>query len=149
MKRYELNVKINSDLKLLPIIEAINDEIIKLINTDEDKKFQLTMAIREAIINAIIHGNKRKINKLVNINYLINNKMIKVSVSDEGKGFDYKRLPNPTLPENILKPYGRGIFFIKSYMDKVKFSFKPEKGLTITMIKYLNKEEKNGFQVQI
>ncbi len=137
MKKYVLNIKINSDIKLLPLVEAINDKFIELINPSEDNRFQLSMAIREAVINAIIHGNKRKINKIVNINYLIRDKMLKVSVSDEGKGFDYKKLPNPTLPENILKPYGRGIFFIKSFMDRVSFSFKPKEGLTVTMIKYI------------
>jgi len=137
MKKYVLNIKISSDIKLLPLIEAVNDTFIELINPSENSKFQLSMAIREAVINAIVHGNKRKSNKTVNINYLIKDKMLKVAVSDEGEGFDYKKLPNPTLPENILKPYGRGIFFIKSFMDRVSFSFKPKVGLTITMIKYI------------
>lgn len=75
----------------------------------------------EAVNNAIIHGNKLDETKNVFVEYEINNGELLFSVKDEGNGFNYHNIPDPTLPENLEKPHGRGIFLISHLVDEVRF----------------------------
>ncbi|OGF67057.1 MAG: hypothetical protein A2Y62_10935 [Candidatus Fischerbacteria bacterium RBG_13_37_8] len=119
------------------MIESASVTVLQILKLDDDTKFKITMAIREAVINAIYHGNKNDVKKKVEISYVFDNKKLEIIVTDEGNGFNYKSLPNPTKKENLLKPFGRGIFFIRSFMDKVNFTHEADKGLTLRMIKNL------------
>ena len=131
-----LDIMMNSDTRFLQMIELASTTILQILNIDDDSKFKITMAIREAVINAIIHGNKNDSQKKVKVHYSLDSKRLKVRVTDQGKGFDFFKLPDPTANNNLLKPFGRGIFFIRSFMDDVKFHIQPGKGLTLIMTKY-------------
>ncbi len=99
----------------------------------------LMVAASEAINNAVMHGNKNDPSKRVYLDISYEDHNIMVEVQDEGKGFNPENLPNPLLPENLLKPSGRGIHIMKSLMDSVDFSFTPG-GTKITMqLKISNK----------
>ena len=74
----------------------------------------IMVAVIESVSNAIIHGNKQDENKQVDLELCVANKEISVEVTDEGIGYDYKNIPDPTLPENLEKPGGRGVFIMKS-----------------------------------
>ena len=136
MNSTSLKIVMSSDTRFLQMIEFTSATILQMLKADDDWKFKITMAIREAVINAIIHGNKNNIKKKVSVSYNFDSSKLEVIVSDQGNGFDFAKLPDPTNNENLLKPFGRGIFFIRSFMDKVLFTIQPGKGLTITMIKY-------------
>lgn len=99
--------------------------------------FGITVAIDEALKNAIEHGNRNDAMKKVSLNYSVSNDVLEVNIKDEGDGFDYNNLPEVVVDEDS----GRGLLLIKNFMDEVVFN---EKGNEITMRKYRNKGEKNA-----
>ncbi|MBK7106093.1 MAG: ATP-binding protein [Ignavibacteriae bacterium] len=116
--------KYKSDPELLPEIEKfILDTIQNEIKISDEKKNSIEISIAEAAANSIIHGNNSDPQKNIFVNLSINQKKIKISFKDEGNGFNPKKIPNPTIPENILKGSGRGLFIMKSLADDVKFNF--------------------------
>ena len=100
------------------------------MNFSKDQQDNLSIAVTEAVGNAIVHGNKKDINKKVHILFKLKKDQVDVRVKDEGKGFDPDTLDNPLNPENIMKENGRGIFILKALVDDVSFDFSPS-GTTI------------------
>jgi len=94
--------------------------------------FSIRLAIEEALTNSIKHGNKLNEDKKLDISWECSGKELKIIVSDEGEGFDPGDVSDPTLSENLDRPYGRGIMLIRSYMDDVSYN---SKGNTIIMVK--------------
>lgn len=111
-----------SDPANLSKVEGLVDQICESYNINEDYYGNILIAITEAVNNAIDHGNKRDVSKMVVIDYFDeNNTDIIFTIKDQGSGFDFDNLPDPTDPENIEKPNGRGIFLMKNLADKVLF----------------------------
>jgi serine/threonine-protein kinase RsbW len=104
----------------------------------EEAAFGIDMAVREALANAVIHGNKFDETKLVQINVKSSLEFFEVSVHDQGQGFNPDTISDPTKEENILKSSGRGIFFMRNFFDEVDWSIS-EGGTTVRMIKRLSK----------
>lgn len=94
---------------------------------------KMKIILTELFANAIYHGNKGDHSKKVTVGHVINKKKILVSIMDEGDGFDPKTIPDPTLPENLVKDCGRGLYIVQNYVDKVEFN---EKGNRVTVIKH-------------
>ncbi len=120
VKEKELHV-LPSTPQSIAHVEKIAHEICKRYNVPEDTFGNILIAVTEAVNNAVYHGNKTDKNKKVTIELFNQKNQLVFSIKDEGKGFDYKNLPNPTLPENIPKIGGRGIFIIHQLADKVEF----------------------------
>lgn len=114
-------LKIGSDLKYMPEVEGLIDEVCADFNLNEDHYGNILIAVTEAVNNAIIHGNQNEEDKKVRIEAFQQNKEVIFSIEDEGNGFDFNDLPDPTAPENIEKPDGRGIFLMKNLSDEVTF----------------------------
>lgn len=114
---------INSDIKNISEVEKLIDTVCEDLNISEDIYGNILIAVTEAVNNAIIHGNKNNIELNATIEVTQNNNKAEIvfTVSDEGKGFDFTNLPDPTAPENIEKPDGRGIFLMKNLSDNVEF----------------------------
>jgi serine/threonine-protein kinase RsbW len=93
------------------------------------------MSVRETVTNAIQHGNKLDQSKHVEIQYEVGPDRLTISVRDQGSGFRVSDLPNPLDPENLLKPSGRGIFYIRSFMDEVEFRPLSQGGMEVHMTK--------------
>lgn len=106
-------------------------------NTEEHN---LMVAASEAINNAVMHGNKNDAAKRVFVEIIYKDRNITLEIQDEGGGFNPDNLPDPLLPENLLKPSGRGIHIMKSLMDSVKFDF-TSKGTKITLQLKLGKKD--------
>ena len=104
------------------IVERLIDDIKTRHNISEDSFGNMLVAVTEAVTNAIYHGNKSDPKKYIEIKYQITGDKIKFYISDEGPGFDYYNLPDPTAPENLEKPSGRGIFLMKHLADQIIFS---------------------------
>lgn len=113
---------LQSDISEMERIEPFVEELQEWAGFGEEVYSKIVMALSEAVNNAIIHGNKKDADKTVSIEVQHTGQVLRISVSDEGEGFDPSRLPDPLKEENLLKTSGRGIYLIKQYADKVEFS---------------------------
>ena len=115
-----LNITSSSDN--IRLVERLVEDVCDVFNLNEDNYGNILIAVTEAVNNAIYHGNKGNPEKHIKIGFESGDKNIKFSVADEGKGFDYNNLPDPTDPLNLDKPNGRGVFLMKNLADKVEFN---------------------------
>src|SRR4029434_5392061 len=96
-------------------------------------------AVREAVANAIKHGNKLDVKKKVSATFELQGNELEIRISDEGQGFDPSAVSDPLNPQNLLKPSGRGIFYMRTFMDRVQYEFHPGGGTSLVMTKNLTK----------
>ena len=106
---------------------------IEASNYSTEEIFSVHLALEEAFINAVKHGNKMDSSKAVQIDYVIDPEKIEITMTDEGPGFDPRTVPDPRVGENIYRTEGRGLLLINSYMDEVNFN---ETGNCVHMVKY-------------
>ena len=115
--------------------QEAESQIMKVIadqGFSEEARFSIKLAMEEAVVNAIKHGNRFDANKKVTISFACNHKTFTISVKDEGRGFDPAGVPDPTRPENLTLPYGRGLMLMNAYMDRVEYS---DTGHEVTMVR--------------
>lgn len=103
------------------LVEKLVDEVCEELHVGADHYGNILIALTEAVNNAIHHGNKLDASKLTKIKFEKGDDELKFIIEDEGDGFDFDHLPDPTAPENIEKPNGRGIFLMKNLADKISF----------------------------
>jgi len=115
-------MQISSQPESINLVEKLIDEIKQEHDIHEECYGNMLVAVTEAVNNAIQHGNKYDPDKMVSINYEIDTDQISFTISDEGSGFDYMNLPDPTDPENLEKPTGRGVFLMKHLADQIIFA---------------------------
>lgn len=130
-----IRIQIPSLSENIRMIESFIDNSREKFNLNEDIYGNIMIAVTEAVNNAIKHGNKNESSKNVSISLSLEESLIKFKIEDEGKGFDYNSLPDPTAPENIEKPGGRGIFLMKHLSDEVEFK---EGGRVVELCFYIN-----------
>ena len=118
----EKSLQINSKIENLRKVEKLVDELSAEYNISSDIYGNILIAVLEAANNAILHGNKLNENKIVKIVLNIEDTLLKFKIEDEGIGFDYKNVPDPTAPENIENVNGRGIFLMEKLSDRMEFS---------------------------
>jgi len=117
------------------IVESFIDNSKTKFNLDDDVYGNIMIAVTEAVKNAIQHGSKEDPNKNVSITLELEESIIKFIIEDSGVGFDYNNIPDPTEPENIESPGGRGIFIMNHLSDEVEFK---EKGRVVELSFYMN-----------
>jgi serine/threonine-protein kinase RsbW len=136
-----VRLQIPSNFELLDVIQVASDRLAVLAGLDEDAVHWIGVAVRESVINAIKHGNREDYGKLVTIEFSIAPAAAPtefvVRVLDEGEGFEPQEVADPLAPENILKSSGRGIFFMRSFMDDVVLRRGDEGGMEVRMVKKL------------
>ncbi|MGQ9847947.1 MAG: ATP-binding protein [Bacteroidales bacterium] len=115
------SIEFPSKIENINIVERLVDELTQQYRINSEIYGNMLVSMVEAVNNAIIHGNKLDESKSVKIEYEIDNNVFMFSIKDEGNGFDYKNIPDPTSPENIEKPHGRGIFLISHLVDELTF----------------------------
>jgi len=103
----------------------------------EDDLHKIAMAVRESMVNAVVHGNRYNANKKVHFIVSKSSEAFVVRIADEGEGFDYDHLPDPLAQENLLRHSGRGIFLIKAFMDEFQVRRLEPAGTEVTLVKYL------------
>ena len=132
-----------TELKLPSRLEAVAEganvvaEFLNRAGVSEEAAFGIDMAVREGIANAVIHGNKLDAEKVVTITITRSADSLEINVRDQGPGFDPETISDPTAAGNIMKTSGRGIFFMRNFMDEVSWSVLPEGGTALRMIKKL------------
>jgi serine/threonine-protein kinase RsbW len=117
----EKMLNIPSKIENLRIVEKAIDEISAEFNLNSELYGNVLIATIEAANNAILHGNKLDESKNVNITFNVEPKYLTIVIKDQGKGFDFSNIPDPTAPENIEKINGRGIFLMSKLSDKIEF----------------------------
>ncbi|MDP8229890.1 MAG: ATP-binding protein [Candidatus Gorgyraea atricola] len=136
-----ISEKLPSRLELIPeFVKALMKKIEPFLAQKEDS-FNMKLCIEEALANAVRHGNKLNPDLFVEVNIDVDADRVIIKVKDQGQGFDFKNVPNPTEDANIQKPCGRGVFLIKNFMDEVDFF---DDGRGIKMVKILNKDKGGG-----
>ncbi len=116
-----ISIQVPSLAENIRMIESFIDNAKEKYNLDEDIYGNIMIAVTEAVNNAIKHGNSGDKSKNVLLSLHLEDNVIKFQIKDEGEGFDYENLPDPTTPENLEKPGGRGIFLMKNLADEVHF----------------------------
>ena len=124
-----------SRFEMLDVVQTILVQICRLVGFDDEAQHYMSVAVRESVVNAIKHGNGQDAAKRVFVEFTLHDSALEVQVRDEGKGFDPQTVPDPLAPENLLKAYGRGIFFMRQFMDEVTHSFPPRGGTIVRMLK--------------
>lgn len=132
-----------SAFDMLDFVQVVSDHLCRRLGFDEDSMHWVSVAVRESVINAIKHGNRNDLAKMVHVEFTSSpdpeNGGLTVSVRDEGEGFEPDELADPLAPENVLKSSGRGIFLIRSFMDDVELRRAPQGGMEVRMMKKLAK----------
>ncbi|NNE97874.1 MAG: ATP-binding protein [Pyrinomonadaceae bacterium] len=130
-------MKISIPSKIESIDEAVvkSVEFAKEVGFQDDAIFGIDMAVREAVANAVKHGNKLDETKKVDVTLSNDNEGLEIVVRDFGDGFRVDLVPDPTNPENLLKDSGRGILFMQNFVDTVEWHNHPEGGMLVKMTK--------------
>jgi serine/threonine-protein kinase RsbW len=105
-------------------------------NFSEEDIFAIHLALEEAFINAVKHGNKMEPSKAVRVDFSVESDKVEISMTDEGEGFDPEVIPDPRYGDNLYKPAGRGMLLIRSFMDVVEYN---KQGNGVRMIRYKEK----------
>ena len=132
-----------TELRFASRLEAVDQaatavsEFLSRSGVSEDVMFGIDMAVREAITNAVLHGNKLDETKFADVSIKGSAGTFEITVHDQGRGFNPEEVPDPTKKENIMKTSGRGIFFMRNFMDEVDWTINPHGGTTVRMLKKL------------
>jgi serine/threonine-protein kinase RsbW len=127
---------LDSTLSSVDRAEEIASGMAQLVGFDEDDLMKIGIAVREAMVNAVVHGNRYNENKKVRFSVLKHSERLTVRVADEGEGFEVNNLPDPLAPENLMRASGRGIFLIRSFMDELEIRRLEPGGMELILTKY-------------
>ncbi|MBX7223399.1 MAG: ATP-binding protein [Blastocatellia bacterium] len=130
-----IELVIDSNYRFIELVAAVTDNLTQIVGFSQEEAHWVGLAVRESVINAIKHGNQHDIMKKVDVRFAIFDEQIDVSIRDRGHGFDANDLPDPLDPQNLLNPNGRGIFYMRTFMDEVNFTMHPQGGTVVRMLK--------------
>jgi len=134
-----VRLELPSIFEMIDLAQAVTDQLTKLLGLDEDAQHWVGVSVRESVINAVKHGNRYDAAKKVFVEFTVRPvetpNELQVLVRDQGEGFDPASLADPLAPENILKSSGRGIFFMRSFMDDVRIRRVAGGGMEVMMLK--------------
>jgi serine/threonine-protein kinase RsbW len=139
--RHLIRLELPSSFEMLDLVQVLSDRLSSIAGLDEDTTHWVSVAVRESVINAVKHGNREDLSKHVTVEFTLaprlGPKKFTVEVLDEGEGFDYEEVDDPLAPENLMKSSGRGIFFMRNFMDDVAIARRPEGGMSVRLVKNL------------
>ncbi len=130
-----VHYSLDSTLASINTVEQTAHDYALKAGFPEDELGNISLAAREAAVNAVMHGNRQNAAKKVDLSLELTDQALTIRVADQGEGFDPDSLPDPLAPENILSGSGRGIFLIRTFMDELKFR-RLESGTELTLVKY-------------
>jgi len=127
---------LDSTLESVDSAEALALGVAERAGFDEDDLMKIGLAVRESMVNAVVHGNRYSAHKKVRFLAAHHDTRFTVRIADEGEGFDMTHLPDPLAPENLMRTSGRGIFLIRSFMDEFEMKRLEPGGTEVTLVKY-------------
>jgi serine/threonine-protein kinase RsbW len=128
---------LDSTLESVDSAEELAVAMAQRAGMDDDDLIKIGMAIRESVVNAVVHGNRYNAHKRVRLEVASDGQRLTIRVGDEGEGFDFNSIPDPLAPENLLRTSGRGIFLIRSFMDEFQMRRLESGGTEVTLVKNL------------
>jgi len=131
-----LERSLDSTLESVDSAEELALGVAQRAGFDDDDLMRIGMAVRESMVNAVVHGNRYNANKKVRFSVQHQEQRYTVRIADEGEGFDPESLPDPLAPENLMRTSGRGIFLIRSFMDEFEIRRGERGGMEVTLVKY-------------
>ena len=133
-----VRLEFRTHIDMLDFVQVVADEMGRLAGLDDDSLHWVGVAVQEAVVNAIKHGNRRIEDKLVTVEFdlvpTIDPRQLKVRVADQGEGFDPVEVVDPLAPENLLSSSGRGLFFMRNFMEDVTLRRCPGGGMEVVMV---------------
>jgi serine/threonine-protein kinase RsbW len=137
MTEQRVSYTLDSTLETVDSAEQTASRIAAESGFGEDEIMQIAMAVREVVVNAVLHGNAYDPGKKVSLDFETTSNDLVITIRDQGKGLDLDKIPDPLSPDNLLKTSGRGIFLIRSFMDEVEI--RPSKtGTEIKLVKHVH-----------
>ena len=128
---------LDSTLESVDHAEEIAVAMAKRAGFDEDDLMKIGMAVRESMVNAVVHGNRYNANKKVRFSVSKKEDSLTVRIADEGEGFEIENVPDPLASENLFRSSGRGIFLIRSFMDDLQIRRLEPGGMEVTLVKHM------------
>ncbi len=144
----ELSVRLvlSNEIRLIDLVHAASEQLAGLAGLDGDEALNVGLAVREAVINAMLHGNRQDPSRSVEVRLTTDEERLTATIVDQGNGFERDRTPDPTDEANLLRNSGRGLLLMEAFVDTVHFRNLPRGGTEVTMVKRL--PAKNGDENQ-
>jgi serine/threonine-protein kinase RsbW len=127
---------LESTLESVDKAEELITALAQRVGFSEEDVMKIGLAVRESMVNAVVHGNRYSGHKAVRLAVTFDGARLTVRISDQGEGFDVDHLPDPLAEDNLLRTSGRGIFLIRSFMDEVRIRRLETGGIEVTLVKY-------------
>ena len=148
-ENHRFHLAIGSRFENIELVQVVLNDSLEQLGMGGEERQSVDIAVREAVANAIKHGNRQDPGKKVRVDAEVAGEDLVIRVEDEGMGFDPSAIQNPLAPENLLKPNGRGIFYMRSFMDEIHYGPRPGGGTVVTLRKRLggpqgNRAERQG-----
>ena len=143
MTEHRVSYTLDSTLETVDSAEQTASRVAADAGFDEEEVMRIAMAVREAAVNAVLHGNAYDPGKKVTLDFEETGHDLVITIRDQGKGLDLDKIPDPLAPENLLKTSGRGIFLIRSFMDEVEIN-PSTSGTEIKLIKHVQGPAADG-----
>jgi len=132
-----LDATLDTRLESVDVAEHLVMRAAEEAGFTEDDVHKIGMAVRESMVNAVVHGNRYSAHKKVRFSVAASGERFIVQVADAGEGFDFDSIPDPLAPENLMRTSGRGIFLIRSFMDDFQMRHLESGGTEVTLVKNL------------
>jgi serine/threonine-protein kinase RsbW len=130
-----VRVTIPSEVRLVDLIHTASEKMAEIAGFGEEDALNVGIAVREAVINAIVHGNRKDPTQKVDVILVAGRGGVKATIRDRGEGFDVDATPDPRQGDNLLKTSGRGLLMIRAFVDHVTFRQREGRGMEITLVK--------------
>lgn len=131
----KIQTELESTLESVDAAESLVTEAASKLGIEEEERLQLGMAVRECMVNAVVHGNRYSKKKRVHLSVEVKEKQLEITIGDEGDGFDMTSLPDPTAPENLLRQSGRGLLLMRAFVDNFDLHPRPGGGTEVVLSK--------------
>lgn len=139
---------IGSRFENIELVQAVLSDALSAYDLDEENRHWVDLAVREAVANAIKHGNRLEPDKRVEIDLELSGSELVIRVRDQGEGFDPGSVIDPLAPENRLRPNGRGILYMQKFMDEIDYDFQPGRGTELTLRKRLGTSPESATEAE-
>jgi len=142
----KVKLRLASRIGYVDLVHEVAEDLARSARFPKPEALNVGLAVREAFINAIKHGNQMDEGKRVVIEFELNGERFRVRVRDEGAGFDWNQTIDPLEPQNVFRTSGRGIFFMRHFVDRVAFRRRRGKGTEVLLEKRLEPPAGRGGQ---
>jgi serine/threonine-protein kinase RsbW len=132
---HRFHLAIGSRFENIELVQVVLKDRLQQLGMDKDTQEWVDLAVREALANAIKHGNAQNPAKQVHVDLALEGAELVIRIEDEGVGFDPEQIGDPLAPENLLRANGRGILFMKKFMDRIHYGSGPGGGTMVTLRK--------------